>query len=87
MSMTYVCFSIKKVQCQKLNIIEYLFSISYKSIHDLLKKKICKENKRKKDQNALNMIVSMYSRRCGSYRIYLEGDSPHQTVMIMCELK
>ena len=35
----------------------------------------------------LNMIANMYSRRCGSYRMYLEGDSPHQTVMIMCELK
>ena len=33
------------------------------------------------------MIVSMYSRRCGSYRMYLEGDSPHQAVMIVCELK
>ena len=35
----------------------------------------------------LNMIASMYSRRCGNYRMYLEGDSPHQAVMIVCELK
>ena len=56
-------------------------------MHDLLKKKICKENKNKKDQNALNMIASVYSRKCGSYRMYLEGDSPYQTVMIVCELK
>ena len=35
----------------------------------------------------LNMIASVYSRRCGSYRMYLEGDSPHQVVMIVCELK
>ena len=56
-------------------------------MHDLLKKKICKENKSKKNQNALNMIASVSSRRCGSYRIYLKGDSPHQTVMIVCELK
>ena len=35
----------------------------------------------------LNMIASMYSRRCESYKMYLEGDSPHQTVMIVCELK
>ena len=34
----------------------------------------------------LNMIASMYSRRFRSYRMYLEGDSPHQIVMIMCEL-
>ena len=35
----------------------------------------------------LNMIASVYSRRCGSYRMYFEGDSPHQAVMIVCELK
>ena len=35
----------------------------------------------------LNMIANVYSRRCGSYRMYLEGDSPHQAVMIVCELK
>ena len=87
MPMTSICFGISKMQCQKLNIIEYFFSISYKSIHDLLKKKICKENKSKKNQNALNMIASVSSRRCGSYRMYLKGDSPHQTVMIVCELK
>ena len=29
----------------------------------------------------------MYSRRYGSYRIYLKGDSPHQTVMIVSALK
>ena len=33
------------------------------------------------------MITSMYYRRCGSYRMYLEGNSPHQAVMIVCELK
>ena len=43
--------------------------------------------KRKKIKKALKMIASVYSRRCGSYRTYLEGDSPHQAVMIMCELK
>ena len=87
MLMTSICFGIVKVQCQKLNIIVYFFSISYMSIHDLLKKKICKENKSKKNKNALYMIVSVSSRRCGSYRMYLESDSPHQTIMIMCELK
>ena len=29
----------------------------------------------------------MYSRKCRNYRMYLESDSPHQTVMIVCELK
>ena len=38
-------------------------------------------------KNALYMIVSVSSRRCESYRMYLEGDSPYQTVMIVCELK
>ena len=86
MSMTFVCFGIAKLECQKLNIIEYFFSISHMPIHDLLKKKICKENKKQKDQNALNMIASVYSKRCGSYRMYFEGNSLHQTVMIVCEL-
>ena len=43
--------------------------------------------KRKKNQNALYMIASVFSRRCRSYRMYIEGDSPHRTVMIVCELK
>ena len=43
--------------------------------------------KSKKIKNALNMIASVYSRRCESYKMYFEGDSPHQTVMIVCDLK
>ena len=35
----------------------------------------------------LKMITSVYSRRCGSYTVYLEGDSPHQAVMIVCKLR
>ena len=52
-----------------------------------LKEKYAKKIKKQKEQNALYMITSVYTRRCGSYRMYLEGDSPHQTVMIVCELK
>ena len=52
-----------------------------------LKEKYAKKNKNQKVQNALYMIASVYSRRCESYRMYLKGDSPHQTVMIVCELK
>ena len=52
-----------------------------------LKEKYAKKNKKQKEQNALYMIASVYSRRCESYKMYLEGDSPHQTVMIVCELK
>ena len=53
-----------------------------------LKEKYAKEKlKAKKIKNALKMIVSVYSRRCESNRIYLEGDNPHQAIMIVCELK
>ena len=52
-----------------------------------LKEKYAKKNKSKKNQNALYMNASVSSRRCGSYGMYLEGDSPHQTIMIVCELK
>ena len=61
-----------------------------------LKAKYAKKNKKQKDQIALHMIASVSSRRCESYRMYLEcesyrmyleSDSPHQIVMILCELK
>ena len=42
-----------------------------------LKEKYAKKNKKQKDQNGLNMIASVYSMRCESYRMYLKGDSPH----------
>ena len=57
-------------------------------MHDILRRKICKEkSKAKRSKMLLNMIASVYSGRCGNYRMYLEGDSPHQAVMIVCELK
>ena len=57
-------------------------------MHDILKRKrTCKENKSKKNQNAFKYGCKHVSRRCRSYRMYLEGDSPHQVVMIVCELK
>ena len=46
-----------------------------------------RKKKRKKNQNALYMIASVSSRRCGSYKMYLKGDSPYQAIMIVCELK
>ena len=71
-----------------LNVIEYFFSLFYMPMHGLLKKKnMQRKMKSRKNQNVLYMIASMYSRRCGSYRMYLEDDSSYQTVMIMCELK
>ena len=58
-------------------------------MHDMLKRKLCKEkkkNKSKKNQNAFKYGCKRVSRRCGSYRMYLECDSPLQAVMIVCEL-
>ena len=46
-----------------------------------------KKSKAKRSKMLLKMIASVYSRRCGTYRMYLEGDNPHQAVMIVCELK
>ena len=86
--MTFACFGIAKVKCQMLHIIGYFFSLFYMPMQDMLyKRKYAKKNKSKKNQNVLYMIASMYSRRCGSYRMYLEGDCSHQTAMIVCELK
>ena len=57
-------------------------------MNDILKRKICKEKSKAKGlKMILNMIASVYSMRCESYRMYLEGDSPYQAVMIVCELK
>ena len=49
------------------------------------KRKLCKEYEKQKDQNAFNNGCKRVSRRCGSYRMYLEGDSSHQAFMILCE--
>ena len=43
--------------------------------------------KSKKIKNALKIIANVYSWKYGSYRMYLESDSPYQAVMIVCELK
>ena len=56
-------------------------------MHDMLKKKkICKEYKSKKNQNAFKYGCKCVSRSYGSCRMYLKGDSLYQAVMIMCEL-
>ena len=84
-SMTFVCLGIAKLECQISLGISFLSLISPCMIY--LKEKYLKKIKSKKIKKALNMIASVYSRRCGSYRIYLKGDSPYQAVMIVCELK
>ena len=56
-------------------------------MHDMLyKRKYAKKNKSKNNQNTLYMIASVFSRRYGSYKMYLKGDSPHKTIMIVCKL-
>ena len=83
--MTFVCLGIAKLECQISLGISFL---SFISTCMICLRKICKEkSKNKKIKNALNMIACVYSRRCESYRMYLKGDSPHQAVMIVCELK
>ena len=52
----------------------------------LTKENMQRKIKGKNNQNALYTTASVSSRRCGSYRMYLESDSPHQAVMIVCEL-
>ena len=85
-SMTFVCLGIAKLECQISFGIS--FSLSNKPMYDILKRKICKEkSKAKRLKMLLKMIACIYSRRCGSYKLYLKGDSPHQAVMIVCELK
>ena len=70
------------------NIIGHFFSLTNKPMYDILKRKKCKvKSKAKRSKMLLNMIASVYSRRCGSYKIYFECDSPHQTVVTVCELK
>ena len=87
MSMTFVCLGIAKLECQISLGISFLSLICPTMI--CLKEKCAKKkkSKAKRSKMLLNMIASVYSRRCGSYRMYLEGDSPHQAIMIVCELK
>ena len=85
-SMTSICFGIAKVQCQISLGISFLSLLSPCMIN--LKEKYAKKNQKlKRSKMLLNMIASVYSRRYGSYRMYLESDSLHQSVMIVCELK
>ena len=51
-----------------------------------LKEKYAKKYQKQKDQNAFKYGCKRVSRGCGSYRMYLEGDNPHQAVMIVCKL-
>ena len=87
MSMTFVCLGIAKLEYQISLGISFLSLICPNMICLKEKYAMKKKSKAKRSKMLLNMIANMYSRRCGSYRMYLEGDSPHQAVMIVCELK
>ena len=85
-SMTFVCSGIAKLDCQISLSISFLSLICPCKI--CLKEKYEKKNQKQKDKkNALKMIASVYSRKRVSYRMYIQGDSPYQAVMIVCELK
>ena len=75
-----------KIMMLNLNIIGYFFSLLYVHAWYAQKRKKVKKIKSKKNQNAFKYGCKFVSRRYGSYRMYLEGDSPHQAVMIVCEL-
>ena len=62
-------------------------------MHDILKRKknMQRKLKAKRIKIILNMVASVFLEDvgvigCGSYRIYLEGDSLYQVVLIVCEL-
>ena len=65
-------------------IIGYFFSLICPCII-CSKRKYEKKNKSKKNQNAFKYDCKYVSRTCRSYRMYLEGESLHQAVMIVCE--
>ena len=55
-------------------------------VHNMFKKKkYAKKNKNKKNQNTFKYGCKRVSWRCGSYKTYLEGDSPYQAIMIVYE--
>ena len=54
-------------------------------MHDMFKRKICIEHEKQKESKCFSYDCKCAFRRCGSYMMYLEGDSSHQTVMIVCE--
>ena len=85
-SMTFVCFSIAKLGCQ-ISLGNYFLSLICPCMICLKEKIMQRKIKSKKIKNALKMIASVFSKRCGSYRMYLKSDSPYQVVMIVCELK
>ena len=80
-----MCFSIAKLWCLSLHNWVFLFSPLYAHACYVQKEKYAKKIKSKKNQNAFKYGCKHVSRWYESYRMYLESDSPHQAVMIVCE--
>ena len=74
--MTFVCLGIAKLECQISLGISFFSLICPCMI--CLKEKYAMKNQKQKYQICFKIITSVYSRRCESYRMYLESDSPHQ---------
>ena len=79
-----MCFGIAKLWCFGLHNWVLLLSLIYLCML-CSKRKICKENKSKKNQNAFKYDCKRVSRRCESYMMCFKGDNPYQTIMIECE--
>ena len=64
----------------------YFFSLLYTQacyVTLCFREKYAKNMKNKKNQNAFIYGCKRISRRCGSYMMYLKGNSPYQMVMIV----
>ena len=79
-----MCFGIAKFWCLSLHNWIFLLSPLYAHARYTQKEKYAKKIKSKKNQNVSKYGCKCVSRRCGSYRMYLKGDSPHQIVLIVC---
>ena len=82
-----MCLGTVKLGCFSLHNWVFLFYLLYVHACYAQKENMQRTIKAKRIKMVLKMIASVCSWRCGSYRMYLESDSPHQAVMIMCELK
>ena len=80
-----MCLGTTKLGCFSLHNWVFLFYFLYVHACYAQKERYAKKNKSKKNQNVFKYDCKRVSRRCGSYMMYLEGDSPHQIVMIVCE--
>ena len=55
-------------------------------MHDMLKRKICKEHEKKKESKCFYYGCKCVSRKFGTYMMYLKGDGPHHIMIYLCSL-